>query len=280
MNQLLVQQIIKNALIEDIGTNDLTTELIFEEEARVHAVLIAKSPGRVAGLSIAKQTFLMLDPEVIFEARVADGMDVLSGTILADIVGRARGVLSAERVALNVLQRMSGIATQTQLLCEKVKDYPTQIVDTRKTLPGLRMFDKYAVTVGGGRNHRFGLYDAVLIKDNHIAAMGSITAAVTRVKEKVGPFIKIEVETDTLDQVAEAIKCPIDVILLDNMNPQNMRVAVNLVAKRMLTEASGGVTPETVQDYAKTGVDLISVGWLTHSVRALDISLDILGVVL
>ncbi len=275
MNPLLISQTIRQALIEDIGTEDITTELIFDEHVEARGVLLAKSPGRIAGLDIVRETFAMLSPQVHVEARLRDGEDVIAGTILAEITGQARAILSAERVALNFLQRMSGIATQTHLLCEMIKQYPTQIIDTRKTSPGLRMFDKYAVVVGGGRNHRVGLYDAVLIKDNHIAIMGSITAAVKRVKERLGPFVKIEVETDSLEQVEEAVHLPIDVILLDNMQPDQVRTAVQLVDGRMMTEASGGMTLETIADYAVAGVDFISVGWLTHSVRALDVSLDI-----
>ncbi|PWI57029.1 carboxylating nicotinate-nucleotide diphosphorylase [Sulfoacidibacillus thermotolerans] len=275
MNQLLVQQFLRQALIEDIGMHDLTTELIFAEDAQTHGVLRAKEAGRIAGLPIIKEAFQLLDPLVQVQLCVSEGEDVNAGTVLAKVFGKTRALLSAERVTLNLLQRMSGIATQTHRWCERIKEYPTQIVDTRKTLPGLRMFDKYAVTVGGGRNHRFGLYDAVLIKDNHIAALGSITAAVQRVKERVSPFVKIEVEAETLEQVAEAASLSVDVILLDNMTPEQVEAAVRLVDRRALTEASGGMTLQSVLFYAKAGVDLISAGFLTHSVQALDISLDL-----
>ncbi|WP_018133479.1 carboxylating nicotinate-nucleotide diphosphorylase [Effusibacillus pohliae] len=277
MNLLLVRQLLQQALIEDIGHRDLTSELMFEPGEQIGGALLAKQAGRVAGLLVAEETFRLLDPQVRFEAHVQDGADVQKGDVLATVTGSARAILSAERVALNLLQRMSGIATTTRDVCRKVEDLPVRIADTRKTVPGLRIFDKYAVTVGGGVNHRFGLYDAVMIKDNHIAAAGSLTAAVTKIKSRIGHLVKIEVETDTLEQVKEAVAAGADVILLDNMSPAMLTEAVQIVNGRAITEASGGITPETVRDFAATGVDIISLGWLTHSVRAMDISLDLNG---
>lgn len=275
MNPLLVQQFLKQVLIEDIGAHDITSESLIEPHATIKGRLYAKQAGRIAGLDVAKQTFQLLDPTIHFEPLLTDGTDVQPGTTLATMEGNARAILSAERVALNLLQRMSGIATTTWDVCQKVAAYPAKITDTRKTIPGLRMLDKYAVTVGGGINHRFGLHDAVMIKDNHIAACGSITLAVKRAKEKIGHLVKVEVETDTLEQVKEAVEVGADVILLDNMAPSVVREALLLVNKQAITEASGGITPDNVADYAATGVDVISLGWLTHSVRALDISLDL-----
>ncbi|MFM1654276.1 carboxylating nicotinate-nucleotide diphosphorylase [Brevibacillus sp. B_LB10_24] len=275
MNLLLVRQLLQQALIEDIGTRDLTTELLFEPGDRLSGTLFAKQEGRIAGLSVAEEVFRLLDPEVRFAGLVSDGTDVKAGERIATVTGSARAVLSGERIALNFLQRMSGIATVTRDVCRSVADLPVRIADTRKTMPGLRLFDKHAVAVGGGINHRFGLYDAVMIKDNHIAASGSIRAAAAKVKRGAGHLVKIEVEAETLDQVIEAVEAGVDVILLDNMPPEMMREAVQIAGGRAVTEASGGITPETVREYAVTGVDVISLGWLTHSVKALDISLDL-----
>ncbi|GAB7387465.1 carboxylating nicotinate-nucleotide diphosphorylase [Bacillaceae bacterium] len=275
MNRLLVNQLLRQALMEDIGTRDLTTELIIDPDVKMRATLVAGQAGRIAGLPVAEAAFRMLDDELCFTALIAEGSDVEAGTPLATLNGNARAILSAERVALNLLQRMSGIATVTRDICRKVSDFPVKITDTRKTLPGLRIFDKYAVARGGGVNHRFGLYDAVMIKDNHIAAAGSLTAAVRKVKESLSHLVKIEVEVDTLELVREAVELDVDAILFDNMRPSLLRQAVEIVGGRILTEASGRITPENVREYAATGVDLISLGWLTHSVRALDISLEV-----
>ncbi len=275
MNRLLIRQFLQQALIEDIGTRDLTTELIFDPSAEIRATLIAKQSGRIAGLPVAAEAFHMLDSNVCFSTFITEGSDVEAGTPLASIQGKVRSILPVERVALNLLQRMSGIATTTRDVCRSVSNYPVKITDTRKTLPGLRFLDKYAVALGGGVNHRFGLYDAVLIKDNHIAAAGSLTAAVRKVKRGIGHLVKIEVEADSLELVQEAVELEVDALLLDNMCPETIRQAVEMVGGRMLTEASGGITPANIQEYAATGVDLISLGWLTHSVQALDISLKV-----
>lgn len=275
MNPLLVRQFLQQALIEDIGTRDLTSDLLFDPDAKIRGFVRAKQAGRIAGLTVMEETFRLLDPQVIFETDLPEGLDVTPGTILATVEGSARAILSAERVALNLIQRMSGIATTTREVVQKVADLPVRITDTRKTVPGLRLFDKYAVTVGGGFNHRYGLYDAVMIKDNHIQGVGSLKAAVQKIKNGIGHMIKIEVEADTLELVREARELDVDVILLDNMTPDVMREAVQIVGGRALTEASGGITPENVREYALTGVDMVSLGWLTHSVRALNISLDL-----
>jgi nicotinate-nucleotide pyrophosphorylase (carboxylating) len=217
----------------------------------------------------------LLDPNVHFAPLVSEGADLEAGSMVAVVEGSAHAILSGERVALNLFQRMSGIATETREICKLVADLPVRIVDTRKTLPGLRMLDKYAVRVGGGSNHRHGLYDAVMIKDNHIAGAGSITRAVDKVRQYVGHMVKIEVEAETLAQVEEALAAKVDVIMLDNMTIEEMKEAVKRIGGKVLSEASGGITPDNVREVALTGVDMISLGWLTHSVKALDISLEI-----
>lgn len=275
MNRLFIRQLLQQALLEDIGPRDITTELLFDADAEIQAVLIAKAAGRIAGLPVAEETFRLLDDRVRLIPLVAEGSDVDAGTPLATIRGRARAVLSAERVALNLLQRMSGIATATRDVVRLTAPYRVQIADTRKTSPGLRLLDKYAVALGGGVNHRFGLYDAVLIKDTHIAAVGSITEAVRRIRQGIGHVTKIQVEVETLEQVKEALSLDIDALLLDNMAPDTLRQAVALARGRVVTEASGGITPDNIREYAATGVDVISLGWLTHSVKALDISLKV-----
>lgn len=274
MNPLAVRQSLQQWLIEDIGPRDLTSELLFPASARASGRLIAKRPGRIAGLEVARLAFASLDQEANFTALVAEGADVEAGSALAEVDANARSLFAAERVALNLLQRLSGVATITRDVCRSVAHTQVAIADTRKTVPGLRMFDKYAVAVGGGRNHRFGLHDAVLIKDNHIAAAGSLPAAVRRVQAGVGHTVIVEVEADTLEQVAVAAELGVHAILLDNMSPEDVRRAVALIAGRTVSEASGGITPYNVQTYAETGVDVISLGWLTHSVTALDISFD------
>lgn len=275
MHPLWVRPYIEHALREDIGTGDVTTEAILPAGTPLVARLMAKQAGRIAGLPVAEEAFRLLDPAVRIERHVDEGSDVTAGTVLATVRGEGRAILSAERVALNLLQRLSGIATATRDVCRAVSGFPVRIADTRKTLPGLRVLDKYAVRVGGGVNHRFGLYDCVLIKDNHIAAAGSLASAVEAVRRRVGHWVKIEVEADTLEQVDEAVRLGVDIVLLDNMTPDEVAEAVCRVGGRAITEASGGITPENVRAYAATGVDVISLGWLTHSVRALDISLDV-----
>lgn len=275
MNPLSVRQSLQQWLLEDMGHQDFTTELLIPAGLRLQGRLTARAAGRVAGLQVARETFMLLDPSLEFYGRTEDGRDVGAGEVLADLRGEARAILSAERLALNLLQRMSGIATATRDVCRRVAHTKARVADTRKTAPGLRLFDKFAVSAGGGSNHRFGLYDAVLIKDNHIQAAGSLGTAVDRIRSRAGHWIHLEVEADTLEQVAEAADLGVHAILFDNMSARQVGEAVKLVAGRAVTDASGGIRPENVAAYAETGVDVLSLGWLTHSAAALDIGLDL-----
>ncbi|MDA8443177.1 MAG: carboxylating nicotinate-nucleotide diphosphorylase [Peptococcaceae bacterium] len=275
MNSFLFNDIVQAALQEDIGFHDLTTEATVDPHHTSSAELLAKEHGVLAGLEVAFTAFRRLDPSVQCEATLQDGDSLAPGQVIAKISGHTASLLSAERVALNFLQHLCGVATATRKSVEQIKAYNCRIVDTRKTTPGLRLLEKYAVRVGGGYNHRLGLFDAVLIKDNHIAAAGGITAAVQLVRKRSGHTVKIEVETETLAQVKEAFQTGADIIMLDNMSPALMREAVQLTHGKVLTEASGGLTLDALSEVAATGVDLISLGWLTHSVKALDISLNI-----
>ncbi|MGO9585611.1 MAG: carboxylating nicotinate-nucleotide diphosphorylase [Limisphaerales bacterium] len=273
-----IRQAVQAALAEDIGSGDATTLATVPETATAKAVLRAREPLVVAGLDFAEAAFRKLSAAVKIERLAKDSQRVSGGEILLKISGPARAILSAERVALNFVQRLSGIATLTALFVDAVKDTPAQILDTRKTTPGWRRFEKYAVTCGGGHNHRLGLFDLVLIKDNHLAALrdaqpNAIVAAVRRAREKF-PQLKIEIEADTLEQAEQAAAAGADIILLDNMNPVQLRLAVQKIKGRAKTEASGGVNLAGVQAIAKTGVDFISVGALTHSARAVDMGLD------
>jgi nicotinate-nucleotide pyrophosphorylase (carboxylating) len=268
-----IDKIIENALLEDIHTGDITTMAVVPEKRAADARLIAKEPMVLAGIEVAARVFVIVDPEVRFTARFADGARLRAGDVIADITGDAASLLQAERVALNLLQRMSGVATLTARYKEAVAGTTAKVVDTRKTTPGLRLLEKYAVRVGGGSNHRTGLYDAVLIKENHIAAAGGISVAVARARAFVPHTMKVEVETENLDQVAEALDAGADIIMLDNMDLETMRRAVAMIDGRSLCEASGGVSLETIAAIAATGVDIISVGALTHSARAMDISM-------
>ncbi|MDX9817314.1 MAG: carboxylating nicotinate-nucleotide diphosphorylase [Desulfococcus multivorans] len=261
------------ALSEDMGDGDITTLGTVPPEAAFTGTFTAKEAGVVAGLAVAGLTFSLLDDTVTFDARISDGETVRAGQIIAEVRGSGRAILSGERTALNFLQRMSGIATLTHRFTEAVKGTSAVILDTRKTAPGLRLFDKWAVRLGGGRNHRFGLYDMALIKDNHITAAGSITRAVAGVRAADDRKRPIEVEVKDLTELQEALALLPDRIMLDNMTPDQMRTAVRIAAGRVPLEASGNVTPDTVKDIAATGVDCISVGMLTHSAKALDISL-------
>lgn len=275
LNPLLLDEIIAHSLKEDIGTGDITTNSIVAVDATTTAFIYAKEPGVIAGIPVAERVFKSLDADIQFAAKVKDGERVEPRTILAEISGNARAILTGERVALNFLQRLSGIATKTAALVELVSMYPVRIVDTRKTTPGLRMLEKYAVRMGGGGNHRFGLYDAILIKDNHIKVAGGISEAVNMARRNNSHTVKVEVEVQNLDGVEQALTVHADIIMLDNMDPAAMREAVEIIKGRALVEASGGVSEETVVTVAKTGIDLISIGALTHSIKALDISLDI-----
>jgi len=268
-----IDRIIINALREDIPSGDITTDNIIDETSQSEAVLISKDEGVIAGLDVAKKVFLMLDDQVVFEKMVEDGQTVKRGDIIAKIKGNTRALLKGERTALNLLQRLSGIATKTRQLADKIKDLPAKLVDTRKTTPGLRVLEKYAVRVGGGYNHRFCLSDGVLIKDNHIKAAGGIKQAVQLVREKIPHTMTIEVETETIEQVLEALEAKADIIMLDNMSLDEMKKAVKIIDGRAVTEASGNVNADTIYDIACTGVDIISVGGLTHSVKAFDISM-------
>lgn len=273
---ILIDKIVEQVLLEDIGTGDITSDSIVPYDLKAKGIIKTSEEGVVAGLDIAHLIFKKLDPEIIFQEKIKDGVKVARGKVLAEISGSARTILKGERVALNFLQRMSGIATITSKFCQEVKDFPVRIVDTRKTTPGLRVLEKYAVLMGGGYNHRFGLYDAVLIKDNHIAVAGGIKSAVNSVRKQISHTVKIEVEVENLSQLQEALEMKVDIVMLDNMELETMKEAVKIVKGKALIEASGGITLKKVREIAQTGVDLISVGALTHSVKSLDISMKIL----
>ena len=273
--RFLVQRAVAAALAEDLGTaGDITTDAIIPSDAEAEATIVARKEGVIAGLDLAEATFAALDPDMQFHRAVQDGARVEADAVLARVAGKTRALLTAERVALNFLGRLSGIATMTAAYVAAVEGTRARIACTRKTTPGLRALEKYAVRAGGGVNHRFGLYDAVLVKDNHIAAAGGLSNALGRLRTRIGHLVKIEVEVDTIDQLGEALAFPIDAVLLDNMDVAMLKEAVRLVAGRVKTEASGGVSLETVREIALSGVDLISVGALTHSATSLDLSLE------
>lgn len=270
-----VEPILRRALDEDLGVaGDLTSGAVVPAEARARGLFVARRDGRVAGLDIALRVFALLDPSISAQIENGDGSDVAAGTTLAMVEGPARPILTGERTALNLLTRMSGIATGTRAVVAAVADYETRVACTRKTTPGLRVLEKYAVRVGGGTNHRFGLNDGVLIKDNHIVAAGGIEAAVKRARTQLGHMVKLEVEVDTLDQLDQLLGLEADAVLLDNMGPDLLRQAVDMVGGRLVTEASGNLSLDTVRDVAAAGVDLVSLGGLTHSAAHLDIGLD------
>jgi nicotinate-nucleotide pyrophosphorylase (carboxylating) len=272
----LITQLVQAALAEDLGrAGDITTAALIPPGQRIKAVLTAREPGVVAGLPCAEAAFRLLDPEIRFETVIPDGGRVAAGGVIARLSGLARAVLGAERVALNFLCHLSGIATLTAAITAALAPSRTRLVCTRKTLPGLRALQKYAVRLGGGFNHRFGLDDAVLIKDNHIALCGGVAEAVRRARAAVGHMVKIACEAETLEDVAAALAAGVDAVLLDNMTPAALRAAVALIGGRAVSEASGRITPETAPEIAATGVDLVSAGWITHSARALDIGLDL-----
>jgi len=280
LTDLQIEPIVRAALAEDIGVGDITTLSVVPENKQATAQMLAKSAGVVCGLQVAQMAFALVDERIQFEAKAQEGAKVAGiREVIATIFGPARGILTGERVALNFLQRMSGVATLAAQFVEAIAGTDARIIDTRKTTPGLRMLEKYAVRVGGGHNHRFGLADGVLIKDNHIAAAGGIGKAIEAARANAPHTLRIEVEAKELAQVDEALVAGADIILLDNMSPETMRQAVQKVRTtgqgRVLTEASGGINLRTVAAAATTGVDLISVGALTHSAPALDISLDI-----
>lgn len=273
LNQNMVHKIIENALLEDLGTGDITTLSTVSQQVQITGSFLAKQNGILCGLDVVREVFLTIDKDISFLTAHKDGDALQEGEIFAKVKGCARSILSAERVALNFLQRMSGIATYSKKLSDEIKEYKTKILDTRKTTPGLRVLEKYAVRVGGSSNHRYNLSDGVLIKDNHISASGSITAAVSNARSFIPHTLKIEVEVKNFDEVHEALEVGADIIMLDNMNTKQMREAVQIIAGRALVEASGNMDQKSLPEIAQTGVDFISVGALTHSVKSLDISL-------
>jgi nicotinate-nucleotide pyrophosphorylase (carboxylating) len=275
MIRLLVEPIVRAALAEDLGrAGDVTSDAVVPEDATIEAVIASRQPGVVAGLGAALMAFELLDPTLHIAQLKGDGHRVERGDIVARIAGRARPVLAAERTALNLLCRLSGVATATRSLADAIEGHKAKIVCTRKTTPGLRILEKEAVRLGGGANHRFGLDDAMLIKDNHVAIARGVKPALRRAKAAAGHLVKIELEVDTLDQLAEALEEGFDAVLLDNMDPDTLRRAVAMVGGRAITEASGRITRETAPAIAAAGVDLISSGWITHSAPILDLGLD------
>jgi nicotinate-nucleotide pyrophosphorylase (carboxylating) len=275
MNNVKLTQFINQFYIEDIGEKDVTSEAIFPVNQRGKAEVYVKEDGIIAGVEIIKVAYSILDPSIEVSLLKGDGDAVFYGDIIATVEGPMAKLLTGERLILNLLQRMSGIATTTKKAVLALDSNHTRICDTRKTTPGLRMLEKYAVTCGGGYNHRFGLYDGVMIKDNHIAFCGSITKAVETVREKLGHMVKVEVETETREQVIEAVNANADIIMFDNRTPEEIKEFIELVPKHIVTEASGGITMDVLHEYGKTGVDYVSLGFLTHSVKALDISLKV-----
>jgi len=275
LNPIAVDELVRRALWEDVGPGDITTAATVPQDRSCTAVIIAKEAGILCGQQVAEATFKAMDPRLIYEVLVPEGSEITPGQGVARISGNARSILTAERVALNFLQRMSGIATTTHELAASIKYYHARLVETRKTTPGLRMIEKYAVRVGGGLNHRYGLHDAVLIKDNHIAIAGGVREAVVAARKVAPHTSRVEVEVRTLQQVQEALEAGADLILLDNMDTESMKKAVEMIAGKAIVEASGNITAANLAEVAKTGVDIISMGALTHSVRALDFSLDV-----
>lgn len=275
LSPLLIEPLVRATLLEDLGlAGDITSNAVVPSDHRSTMVFSLRQPGAIAGLDVAEMAFRLVDPAVAFERMVKDGDFLTEGTTIARVSGSSRSILAAERTALNFLGHMSGVATATADLVKAVQGTKAAIVCTRKTMPGLRALQKYAVRASGGMNHRFALYDAVLIKDNHIAVAGSVGEAIQRAKANAGHMVKIEVEVDTLEQLLEAMAIGVDAVLLDNMSPAQLREAVKIIGGRAIAEASGGITPETVAAVAASGVDLISVGWTTHSAPNLDIGLD------
>jgi nicotinate-nucleotide pyrophosphorylase (carboxylating) len=273
--RLIIEPIVHAALLEDLGlAGDITSAAVIPEDHRSTVALTARQAGVVAGLDAAALAFLLVDPAIVIERHLQDGAAVRSGAVIATVQGPSRGIITGERTALNFLSHLSGIATVTAGIVDAVRGTKAAIACTRKTTPGLRSLEKYAVRAGGGANHRFALCDAILIKDNHIAIAGGVAEAIRRARKSSGHMVKIEVEVDTLEQLGEAMATGVDAVLLDNMTPDQLRQAVGIVAGRAMTEASGGITPSTAVAVATSGVDLISIGWITHSAPILDIGLD------
>ena len=276
LNQMYVDNLIKTALLEDINYIDVTTDYLIDEDQEGAAQFLAKADGVLCGLDVALRVFELLQPDFKAEVFKKDGDVLKKGDIIAKVYGKTRSLLKGERTALNLIQHMSGIATATNEAVKLVEETKASIVDTRKTLPGMRPLQKYAVTVGGGKNHRYNLSDAAMLKDNHVDAGGGITNAVKKLKSKLGHMTKVELEVRTLDELREALSVDVDVIMLDNMSNEMMAEAVKITDGKAILEASGGITSETLRGVAETGVDIISIGALTHSVKAFDISLKIL----
>ncbi|MGV1756940.1 carboxylating nicotinate-nucleotide diphosphorylase [Rhizobium sp. A22-96] len=273
--RLIVEPLVRNALLEDLGlAGDVTSTAVIPATHRSRVAMVTRQPGVIAGLDASELAFQLVDPAIVMTRHVPDGTKVDVGEVIATIEGPSRGLLTAERTALNFLGHLSGIASVTGGIVEAIAGTKATIVCTRKTTPGLRALEKYAIRAGGGMNHRFALYDAVLIKDNHVAIAGGVVEAIRRAKAGVGHMVKIQVEVDTLEQLREAMAEGVDAVLLDNMTPDQLRAAVDIVAGRAITEASGRITPATAAAIAASGVDLISAGWLTHSAPTLDIGLD------
>lgn len=275
LNQFYVDDLIKSALKEDINYIDITTDNLIPQEQEGEAKFLAKAEGVLCGIDVAIRVFTLIQPDFQYEILINDGEYVKKGDIIATVKGKTRTILKGERTALNLLQHMSGIATMTNRIVKIVEGTNASIADTRKTLPGLRPIQKYAVTVGGGKNHRYNLSDAAMLKDNHIDAGGGITGAVKKLRSKLGHMAKVELEVRNLDELKEALSVDVDVIMLDNMDNETMKKAVEITNGKALLEASGGITEETIRGVAETGVDIISIGALTHSVKAFDISLKI-----
>lgn len=276
INSIYIDNIIKTALLEDINYLDCATDYLIDEEQENTARFLAKDDGILCGIDIALRVFELLQPQgFVAEVYKKDGDELQKGDIIAEIKGKTRTILKGERTALNLIQHMSGVATATHKAVEIIKGTKASIADTRKTLPGLRPLQKYAVTVGGGKNHRYNLSDAAMLKDNHVDAGGGIANAVSKLKEKLGHMTKVELEVRNLDELGQALEAGVDVIMLDNMSCEMMRDAVAITNGKALLEASGGITDETLREIAETGVDIISMGALTHSVKAFDISLKI-----
>ena len=273
--RLIIEPLVRNALLEDLGlAGDITSAAVIPADHRSVVVMAAREPGVIAGLDAAELAFQLVEPAIVMKRHVQDGATVAPGDIIATIEGPSRSLLTAERTALNFLGHLSGIASVTAKIVAAIAGTKASVACTRKTTPGLRALEKYAVRAGGGMNHRFALYDAVLIKDNHVAVAGSVREAIRRARQGVGHLVKIEVEVDTLIQLHEAMEEGVDAVLLDNMIPEQLREAVEIVAGRAITEASGRINPQTAAAIAATGVDLISIGWITHSAPVLDIGLD------
>ena len=273
--RLVVEPIVRNALVEDFGlAGDITSAAVIPDDHRSTVVLAARQPGVLAGIAVAEMAFQLVDPAISLTKHLADGERLRPGDMIATLQGPSRAILSGERTALNFLGHLSGIASVTATIADVIADTNASVVCTRKTTPGLRALEKYAVRAGGGGNHRFALNDAVLIKDNHVALAGGVRNAIERARAAVGHMVRIELEVDTLAQLEEALALGVEVVLLDNMSLEQLRQASEMCRGRAVTEASGRITPETAPDVAATGVDLIAVGWITHSARVLDIGLD------